>query len=123
MEITKELINKVTKYDFHSFGELDEMYVILLDDKLFSPKCGGIFHESSTSAWKHFYRECNWMAKTEYKRAYAELNGQQFTWRMQTDKTERQIWEEFKSKIYGEHNFKIIKWKDAKGDVCGQSRA
>lgn len=120
MEINKELINTAIKPDFISLGELDECFVILLEGKLFTPKQGRILHGSYDEAWKHFYSQMHWRIKNMYKRKFAESRGYKDWWscRDQVDKTDRQIWEEFKSEIIENYGFKIVRWKDAKRDVC-----
>ena len=66
MEIKKELIDKILSSDFQS-DNLDNMWVIMIEDKIFTPKCGAMFHFSKEQAWKHFYNEYNWRAKKRYK--------------------------------------------------------
>ena len=37
--------------------------------------------------------------------------------------TSRNVWDAFKTQLYEDYGLKIIQWKDAKRDVCGESNA
>ena len=120
MEIKKELIDTILNPDFRS-DNLDDMWVIMVEDKLFAPKTGAMFHSSKEQAWKHFYNEYNWRVKSRYK---CDKYGDNY-WHLRNQITESdtQIWNAFKSELYQNYNFRIIQWRDAKRDVCGESRA
>lgn len=120
MEIKKELIDNILSSDFQS-DNLDDMWVIMIEDKLFAPTGGAMFHFSKEQAWKHFYNEYNWRVKGGYKR---DKYGDDY-WHLRNQITESntQIWNAFKSELYQKYNFRIIQWKYAKRDVCGESRA
>lgn len=120
MEIKKELIDKILDSDFQS-DNLDYMWVIMIEDKLFAPKSGAMFHSSKEQAWKHFYNEYNWRVKNNYKvNKYGEGY---WYFRNKITESDTQIWNAFKSELYQNYNFRIIQWKDAKRYVCGESRA
>ena len=46
MEFTKELANKTLGSSFRSLDWVDDMYVIMYDNKLFIPNQGRMFHET-----------------------------------------------------------------------------
>lgn len=120
MEIKKELIDEILSRDFQS-DNLDDMWIIMVEDKIFAPKIGAMFHFSKEQAYKHFYNEYNWRVKSNYK---VDKYGYDY-WniRNQITESDTQIWNAFKSELYQKYNFRIIQWKDAKADVCGESRA
>lgn len=118
MEIKKELINRTLGRDFVDESQLDNYWVILIGNKIFAPTCSRMFHESKESAWKHFYNEYNWRIKGNFKR---DKYGDNY-WTCKKDETDTQIWNVFKTALYCEYDFRIIQWKDAKRDVCCQSR-
>ena len=119
MEIKKELIDKLLDRDFQA-DNLDDMWVIMVEDKLFAPETGAIFHSSKEQAWKHFYNAYHWKVKGKYK---TDKYGENY-WnvRNQITESDTQIWNAFKSELYQNYNFRIIQWKYAKRDVCGESR-
>ena len=119
MEIKKELIDKLLDKDFQS-DNLDDMWVVMIEDKIFAPKTGAMFHFSMEQAWKHFYNEYHWKVKGKYK---TDKYGYDY-WRISNQITESdtQIWNAFKSELYQNYNFRIIQWKDAKRYVCGETR-
>lgn len=119
MEIKKELIDKILERDFQS-DNLDDMWIIMIEGKIFAPKGAGMFHFSKEQAWKHFYNEYHWRIKIDYKTDKYREN----YWRnhYQVAESDTQIWSAFKSELYQNYNFRIIQWKDAKRDVCGESR-
>ena len=119
MEITKELINKVLGSDFKS-DELDYYYVIMIEDKLFAPPTSRMFHRDADSAWKHFYNEYNWRVKNKYK--VAKYGERWWDVRKTITETDTQIWNAFKSELYKNYNFRIIRWKDAKRELCKSER-
>lgn len=115
----KNTIDTVTSYDFLSFDRLDDYFVIILNNKLYAPENGRTFHDDYNQAWKHFYRDLNWRVKSQYKKDYATKTNQTFQWGFKADKTDRQIWEDFKATLAEKYDFRIIRWKYAKEDVCG----
>ena len=119
MEIKKELIDTILNPDFRS-DNLDDMWVIMVEDKLFAPKTGAMFHSSKEQAWKHFYNEYNWRVKSGYKRD--KYGDNYWHLRNQITESDTQIWNVFQSELYQKYNFRIIQWKDAKRYVCGDSR-
>lgn len=120
MEIKKELIDKILERDFQS-DNLDNMWVIMIEDKIFAPTAGTMFHFSKEQAWKHFYNEYNWIVKRYYKEdKYGE---NYWNLRNQITESDTQIWNAFKSELYQNYNFRIIQWKYAKRYVCGESDA
>lgn len=123
--MNKELINTITRNDFNSVETLDELYVVILDNKLFSPRQGRTFHDCYNDAWRHFYSQFNWRAKSKYKQQVAKANGYNNWWecKSQIDKTDRQIWEAFKAEIIDNYGFKIVQWKDVKRDIYDENRA
>lgn len=122
MKITKELTDKILSYDFTSSDGLNNAFVIVYDNKIFTPKHGRMFHGSYNEAWKHFYSQMRWRVLSQVKRDFAQSLGYSDWWQCRTQfpKSDRQIWEEFKSNIF-DNGFKIIQWKDAKRDVCSKS--
>lgn len=121
MEFTKELANKTLGSSFRSLDWVDDMYVIMYDNKLFIPKQGRMFHETREDAVKHFYNEFCWRSRDAYKKHYFGVNW--WDSRKNIDLTDRQIWNEFKKTLNEDCKFEIIKWKYAKRDVCGEGRA
>lgn len=119
MEIKKELINKTLGRDFVDESQLDNYWVILIDNKIFAPLTSRMFHENAQSAWKHFYNEYNWRIKNNFKR---DKYGNDY-WSFKRDETDTQIWNAFKTALYCEYGFRIVQWKDAKRDVYSESRA
>lgn len=120
MEIKKELIDKLLDRDFQA-DNLDNMWVIMIEDKIFAPTAGTMFHFSKEQAWKHFYNEYNWIVKRYYKEdKYGE---NYWNLRNQITESDTQIWNAFKSELYQNYNFRIIQWKYAKRYVCGESDA
>ena len=119
MNIDKELIDKITQSDFHKYKSLDDMFVILLDDKIFTPKQGRMFHLTYNDAWKHFYNQVHRMVIRKYKEDYAKSLGFYDWWSFPHEYpiSDRQIWEEFKNQIV-DCGFQIIRWRDAKRNVC-----
>lgn len=93
----------------------------MIENKIFAPKTGTMFHFSKEQAWKHFYNEYNWRVKSEYK---TDKYGYDY-WKIRNQITESdtQIWNAFKSELYQNYNFRIIQWKDAKRYVCDEGRA
>lgn len=120
MEIKKELIDTILISDFQS-DNLDDMWVIMIEDRIFAPKTGAMFHFSKEQAWKHFYNEYNWKVKGKYKTD--KYGDKYWNLRNQITESDTQIWNAFKSELYQNYNFRIIQWRDAKRDVCGESRA
>lgn len=120
MEIKKELIDKILDRDFQS-DNLDDMWVIMIEDKIFTPKDGAMFHFSKEQAWKHFYNAYNWRAKSRYK--VAKYGERWWDIRKTITESDTQIWNAFKNEIYQNYNFRIIQWKYAKRDVCCESNA
>lgn len=116
----KELINKIINRSVVPYDCLDDYWVIVTNEGIFAPPQGRMFHVSKDQAWKHWYNEMSWVSHREYRKEYAERNGINVDnyWHIQTDKTKRQIWEDFKESVVEECGFKIIQWKDAKRDVC-----
>lgn len=120
MEIKKELIDEILNSDFQS-DNLDNMWIIMIEDKIFAPKTGAMFHFSKEQAWKHFYNEYNWRVKSGYKRD--KYGDNYWHLRNQITESDTQIWNAFKSELYQNYNLRIIQWKYAKRDVCGEDRA
>lgn len=75
MNIDKELIDEVTQEDFRKCESLDDMFVILLDGKIFAPKQGRMFHLTYSDAWKHFYNQIHWVVIRKYQNKYAQSLG------------------------------------------------
>lgn len=122
MNIDKELIDRITQEDFRKCENLDDMFVILLDGKIFAPKQGRMFHLTYNDAWKHFYNQLHWEVIKKFKNKYAKSLGFD-NWRNSSYNcpiSDRQIWEEFKNQI-NDYGFQIIRWRDAKRDVCSES--
>ena len=120
MEIKKELIDKILERDFQS-DNLDDMWVIMIEDRIFAPKTGAMFHDTRDQAWKHFYNEYHWRVKSDYKRD--KYGDSYWNLRSQIPESDTQIWNVFKSELYQNYNFRIIQWKDAKRYVCDEGRA
>ena len=116
MEIKKELINKTLGRDFVDESQLDNYWVVLIGNKIFTPTGSRMFHETKESAWKHFYNEYHWRIKSNFKR---NKYGDNY-WTCKKDETDTQIWNAFKTALYCECDFRIIQWRDAKRDVCGE---
>ena len=118
MEIKKELINNIIGRDFNN--NPDDLWVVMVEDKIFCPTGAAMFHDTREQAWKHFYNEYHWRVKSTYKRDKYGAN----YWKFGTTitETDTQIWNAFKSELYQNYNFRIIQWRDAKRYVCGESR-
>lgn len=123
MNIDKELIDKITQQDFHKCEYLDDMFVILLDGKIFAPKQGRMFHATYQDAWKHFYNQMHWRVGNYVKNDFAKSLGFDNWWKCNITypKSNRQIWEEFKEVVF-DNGFRIIRWKYAKTNICSESR-
>lgn len=121
MEFTKELANKTLGSSFRSLDSVDDMYVIMYDNKLFIPKQGRMFHDTRENAVKHFYNEFSWKSRDRYKKHY--FGPDWWNNRKNIDLTDRQIWNEFKNTLNEDCKFEIIQWKYAKTNVCSESRA
>lgn len=120
MEIKKELINEIIGRDFNN--NPDDLWVIMIEDKIFCPTGSGMFHTTRDQAWKHFYNEYHWKVKSKYK---TDKYGQDY-WRapkIVRKESDTQIWNAFKSELYQNYNFRIIQWKYAKRDVCCESNS
>ena len=118
MEIKKELINKIINRDFDN--NPDDMWVIMIENKIFCPTGSAMFHDTQQQAWKHFYNEYNWRVKSDYK--IDKYGKDYWNFRNQITESDTQIWNAFKSELYQNYNFRIIQWKDAKRYVCGEDR-
>ena len=118
MEIKKELINDIIGRDFDN--NPDDLWVVMIEDKIFCPIGASMFHATKEQAWKHFYNEYHWRVKHKYK---SEKYGQDW-WSKRKDviETDTQIWNAFKNELFNNYYFRIIQWKDAKRDVCSEDR-
>lgn len=118
MEFKEELINEIISRDFSNNS--DDLWVIMIEDKIFCPVGAGMFHVTQQQAWRHFYNEYHWRIKSAYK---IDKYGDNY-WKIRNTitETDTQIWNAFKSELYQNYNFRIIQWKDAKRDVCSESR-
>ena len=117
MEFKEELINEIISRDFSN--NPDDLWVIMVEDKIFCPVGAGMFHDTQQQAWKHFYNEYHWRVKRKYK-----LHNYGEDWWKNSHlikETDTQIWNAFKSELYQNYNFRIIQWKDAKRNVCSES--
>lgn len=121
MEIKKELIDEILNRDFQS-DNLDDMWVIMIEDRIFAPKGGAVFHFSMEQAWKHFYNEYHWRVKRNYKIDKYGNDYWTYANNSKVIESDTQIWNAFKSELYQNYNFRIIQWKYAKRDICGESR-
>lgn len=121
-KLKKELIETVVYRHTISYNGLDTYWVILINGRLYSPSCGTCFFESRDKAWKCWYNQTNWGIKSSYRRDYAHQQGYKSSWDYKGTypMTDRQVWEDFKNQLYEEYDFKIIQWKYAKRDVCGE---
>ena len=117
MEIKKELIDKVIGKDFNN--NPDDLWVVMIEDKIFCPTGASMFYDTKQQAWKHFYNEYHWNVKRAYK---TDKYGKDY-WNIRNTITESdtQIWNAFKNELYSSYDFRIIQWKYAKGDVCSKS--
>lgn len=122
MEFTKELTDKILASDFIQCNNLDDAFVIMYNDKIFAPKQGRMFHATYQDAWKHFYNQMHWRVGNYVKNDFAKSLGFDNWWKCNITypKSNRQIWEEFKKVVF-DNGFRIIRWKDAKRDVCSES--
>ena len=118
MEIKKELIDKILDRDFNN--NPDDLWVVMIEDKIFCPTGASMFHDTRDQAWKHFYNEYHWRVKSDYKR---DKYGDSY-WNLssQIPESDTQIWNAFKSELYQNYNFRIIQWRDAKRYVCDEGR-
>lgn len=119
----KELIQKITRNSVVPYDCLNDYWVIVTNEGIFAPANGRMFHETKEQAWKHWYNEMRWRAVSEYNKNYAMLHNinRNSYWNLKTDKSNREIWEDFKNSSAIKCCFNIIQWKDAKRNVCSQS--
>lgn len=104
MGFKKELINEIISRDFNN--TLDDMWAIMIEDKIFCPKGAEMFHETRDQAWKHFYNEYHWRVKNAYKRDKYGTNYWEF--RKTIAETDTQIWNAFKNELFSNYDFQII---------------
>lgn len=124
-KLKKELIDSTIEKDTIPFDSIDNLWVIILDGKLFAPAHGTCFFTSKEGAWKCWYNQTNYRIKQRYKSDIAKQAGANSWWDYHGiyPMRDREVWETFKSQLFEDYGLKIIQWKDAKRDVCGQSRA
>lgn len=122
--IKEELIKEAIERDLISFNSFDNYWVIIVDNKLFAPSHGTCFFDSKEKAWKCWYQHNAWGIKSRYRRDIARQAGYTNSWNYphKYPMTDREVWEAFKAQIFENFDFKIIQWKDAKRDVCSESR-
>lgn len=121
MEFKKELINEITKKDFAN--NPDDMWVIMMENKIFCPTGAAMFHDTREQAWKHFYNEYHWQVKNKYKQDKYGTNW--WSGRASIIETDTQIWNAFKNEMFNTYDFRIIQWKDAKRELseCNKSKS
>ena len=119
MEFKKELINDIIGRDFNNTP--DDLWVVMVEDKIFCPKGAAMFHDTRDQAWKHFYNEYHWRIKSAYKR---DKYGDNY-WKLgkTITETDTQIWNAFKSEMFNNYDFRIIKWKDAKRELSERDKS
>ena len=119
MEFKKELINEIFSRDFSN--NPDDLWVVMVEDKIFCPTGAAMFHDTREQAWKHFYNEYHWRIKTAYKKD--KYGNDYWKFGKTITETDTQIWNAFKNEMFNNYDFRIIQWKDAKRDVCSEGRA
>lgn len=121
MEFKKELINDIIGRDFNN--NPDDLWVVMVEDKIFCPKGAGMFHDTREQAWKHFYNEYHWRVKNGYKRD--KYGSDYWKYGKTITETDTQIWNAFKNEMFNTYDFRIIQWKDAKRELseCNKSKS
>lgn len=124
-KLDHKIVDSAMNYHVLSISALDEQWVIMTNKGLFAPDYGTPFFETKEKAWKRWYQYMRWLILNKYKDDYALSKGCNNRWTFVSTypMTDREIWEAFKETIFEDYDFKIIQWKDAKRDVCGESRA
>lgn len=117
MEFKKELINDIIGRDFSN--NPDNLWVIMIENKIFCPTGAAMFHDTREQAWKHFYNEYHWRVKTQYKKS--KYGDNYWNNRHSIAETDTQIWNTFKNELFNNCDFRIIQWRDAKRDVCSEA--
>jgi hypothetical protein len=119
MEFNKELINDIIGRDFNN--TLDNMWVIMVENKIFCPTGTAMFHYTREQAWKHFYNEFNWRVKNKYKST--KYGDDWWKLRKTIPETDTQIWNAFKNELFNNYDFRIIQWKDAKRELSERDKS
>lgn len=117
MEFKKELINDIIGRDFNN--NPDNLWVIMVENKIFCPTGAAMFHDTREQAWKHFYNEYHWRVKNQYKKS--KYGDNYWSNRHSIAETDTQIWNTFKNELFNNCDFRIIQWRDAKRDVCSEA--
>lgn len=122
-KLDSKTVDKTINTHVLSLSALDKQWVILTNKGLFAPDYGTPFFETKEKAWKRWYQYMRWIILNRYKEDYANSKGyDRWSFVRSYPMTDREIWEAFKETIFEDYDFKIIQWKDAKRDVCGESR-
>lgn len=124
-KLSNNLMSKILPYTgINSPSSLDDKYVIVTKEGLYSPSNGIVFHETEKQAWKHWYNDNHWIVKREYKKDYAESQGvdSHKYWTLKIPVSETKVWQYFKNTMVEDYGFTITQWKNAKRNVCGESR-
>lgn len=121
MEFKKELINEIIGRDFNN--NPDDLWVVMVEDKIFCPIGTAMFHDTREQAWKHFYNEYHWRVKSGYK--IDKYGNDYWKFGKTITETDTQIWNAFKNEMFNNYNFRIIQWKDAKRELseCDKSKS
>lgn len=124
-KLKKELIDKIVNRETIPFNAMDNYWVIVINDRIFAPTHGTCFFESSEKAWRCWYTQTNYGIKWSYRNDIAKQAGFDKVWEYKGNfpMTSRNVWDAFKAQLYEDYGLKIIQWKDAKRDVCGESNA
>lgn len=123
IEIKNNVMTKVLSQIIKPINDLDDSWVIITKDGLFSTTHGRQFYDSYDQAWKHWYNEAHWLIKGRFKEDYNISNGLDASrWNYSGPFTDRQIWESFKQKMIEEYDLQILQWKDARKKLYGTER-
>lgn len=79
-KLKEELIKETIGKDIISFDNLDNYWVIIVDNKLFAPTHDTSFFDSREKAWKCWSQQIAWTIKYKYKRDIARQAGYTDSW-------------------------------------------
>lgn len=119
-----ELIDIITKDKLFKEKDLENFWVIITTKGIFVASNGKILYDTQEQAWRSWYNEVRWSVKRGYHKYEAEKANYQGDWYYyKTKLTGTKVWNTFKNTMLEDYGFQIVRLKDAKGNVCCESRA